>query len=240
MQLRVSELAAEAGVSIDTVRYYQQRGLLPPPRREGRVAFYGHEHLTRIQRVKTLQAEGLSLTAIGRLLRGELAEVDEPLVTAVARAGRTGALTLDEVATRSGIPLGILKAAERDGLLVAVGGGYQESDVDAARAALRLLEVGLPLPELFALARRHHEEVRQIAETAVALFDEHVRQPHLAEGEDDPTAARALVEAFATALPATLKIVSHHFERTLLAVALEHIDNVGGEAELEAIREVSA
>ena len=159
--MRVSELAAEAGVSVDTVRYYQQRGLLPPPRREGRIAFYGHEHLTRLQRIKGLQGEGLSLAAIGRLLRGELGEIDEPLVTAVARAGRAGSLTLDEVAARSGIPIGILKAAEREGLLVPVGGGYQESDVDAAGAALRLLEIGLPLPELFELARRHHAEVRQ-------------------------------------------------------------------------------
>ena len=40
MEYRVEELAASAGVRVDTVRFYQGRGLLPAPRREGRVAFY--------------------------------------------------------------------------------------------------------------------------------------------------------------------------------------------------------
>ncbi len=35
---RVEALAAEAGISVDTVRYYQKLGLLHPPERQGRVA----------------------------------------------------------------------------------------------------------------------------------------------------------------------------------------------------------
>lgn len=70
MEYRVEELARLAGVRIDTVRYYQSRGLLPPPRREGRVAWYGDPHLERLRRIRGLREEGLSLDWIGRMLDG--------------------------------------------------------------------------------------------------------------------------------------------------------------------------
>jgi DNA-binding transcriptional MerR regulator len=242
VELRVDELAERTGTSVDTIRYYQGRGLLPPPVRRGRIALYGPEHVGRLERVKGLQAQGLSLAAIGRLLTGELDPRDEPLLAAVAGAGagRAGpALSREQLAERSGIPLGLLQAAEREGLLLPVAGGYSTADVDAARAGLRLLELGLPLPELLDLARRHHEHVRAVAEEAVALFDDHVRQPLQQADLPAEDAAARLVEAFAAVLPATLAVVSHHFERTLLAVATEHIEHVGGPDELAAIAAAS-
>jgi DNA-binding transcriptional MerR regulator len=48
MRMRVEELALAAEVSVDTVRYYQKQRLLPPPGRDGRLAFYDDEHLARI------------------------------------------------------------------------------------------------------------------------------------------------------------------------------------------------
>ena len=84
----MDELAERAGTSVDTIRYYQGRGLLPPPTRRGRIALYGRDHVDRLERVRALQAQGLSLAAIGRLLSGELDARDEPLLAAVAGAGR--------------------------------------------------------------------------------------------------------------------------------------------------------
>ena len=234
----MEELADRSGTSVDTIRYYQGRGILAPPTRRGRIALYGEDHLERLERIRALQGRGLSLAAIGRLLSGELDPRDEPLLAAVAGAGsgRSGPpLTLGQLAGRSGIPLGLLQAAEREGLISPVGGGYAAADADAARAGLRLLELGLPLPELLALARRHHDHVRAVAEEAVALFDQHVRRP-LQDGDlPAEDAAGRLVDAFRAILPATLTVVSHHFERTLLAVATEHIEHVGAPDELAAI-----
>ena len=39
-RIRVEELARQASVSVDTIRFYQKRQLLPPPEREGRIAWY--------------------------------------------------------------------------------------------------------------------------------------------------------------------------------------------------------
>jgi DNA-binding transcriptional MerR regulator len=233
---RVDELAAAADVSVDTVRFYQSKGLLPPPRREGRVAWYGDDHVARLDRIRRLQARGLTLAVISRLLSGALDTADEALATALAEPPAVESFTLAELSSRSGIPLPLLQAVEREGLLVPRGDGYTADDVAVARAGLRLLEHGLPLPEILDLARRHHAAMRAVAERAVELFDEHVRKPLRSSGLPDEEAAARLVEAFQTLLPATASLVGHHFTRTLLAVAQEHIERVGDEAELAAVR----
>lgn len=237
MDYRVEQLASAADVSVDTVRFYQSKGLLPPPRREGRVAWYSDEHLERLDRIRRLQARGLTLAVIGRLLSGELDTADEALVTALAEPPAEATLTVEELADRSGIPLALLQAVEREHLLVPRRDGYTSEDVEVAKAGLRLLEHGIPLPEVLALAREHHQAMRRVAERAVELFDEHVRHPLRESGLPDEEAAARLVEAFQQLLPATTALVGYHFTRTLLAVAQEHIENVGGPAELAAVRE---
>ena len=250
MDYRVDALAAKADVSVDTVRFYQSRGLLPPPRREGRVAWYGDEHLERLARIRRLQARGLNLATIARLLAGELDAADEALVTAVAANvdeaddAPEAQFTIEDLADRTGIPLGLLQAVAKEGLLVPRRTGGQDrfttADVEAGAAGLRLLEAGLPLPEVLDLARRHHAAMRQVAERAVELFDSHVRHPLRDSGLPDDEAAARLVDAFTTLLPATTQLVTHHFRRTLLDVAQEHIERVGGDAELEAVHREAA
>ncbi|MBO2455587.1 MerR family transcriptional regulator [Actinomadura barringtoniae] len=68
MELTVDELAARAGVSVRTVRFYAGRGLLPPPRLRGRTGLYGADHLARLELVRELQALGLTLAAIEKHL----------------------------------------------------------------------------------------------------------------------------------------------------------------------------
>jgi len=248
---RVEELAAKADTSVDTIRYYQARNLLPPPTRVGRVAWYGDDHLERLARIRRLQVRGFGLAVIRRLLDGELDHADEALIAAMATealpesppapsSGGEGAwLTLAEVAARSGIPLAVLDAVVREGLLVPhrVQGRdrYSEADVVAAAAGLRLLELGLPLPDLLQLAQQHTDAMRATAERAVELFDRYVRQRLRSEGIDEDTAAERLVSAFEQVLPATLTLVTHHFRRTLLAVAQEHIERVGTAGERQLV-----
>jgi DNA-binding transcriptional MerR regulator len=237
-RLRVDNLAARAGVSVDTIRYYQARGLLPPPAREGRVAWYGDEHIARLRRIRELADQGLTLKTIGRLLRGELDEADAALAGAVSQATEDEEehFDLDELSRRTGVPAALLQAIAKEGLLVPRRHDgeewYTPADVEVAAAGLRLLGRGLPLPGLLDLARRHDEAMREVAERAVNLFDDHIRKPL----QDDGAPPEALVDAFNDLLPATVAIVTHHFRRTLLAVALEHIERVGGGDELAVIR----
>ena len=61
---KLDELAAAAGVSPRTVRYYVQRGLLPAPAFRGRDTAYSGEHLLRLRAIKRLQEKFLPLDAI--------------------------------------------------------------------------------------------------------------------------------------------------------------------------------
>jgi MerR family mercuric resistance operon transcriptional regulator len=67
--LTIGRLAAAAGVHVETVRYYQQRGLLPVPQAQGSVRHYPPGLVARIRFVKQAQELGFSLDEIGDLLQ---------------------------------------------------------------------------------------------------------------------------------------------------------------------------
>ena len=237
----MEQLAAKCDLSVDTVRYYQSRGLLPAPEREGRVAWYGPEHAERLAEIRSLQGKGLTLAAIRRVVSGELGAADADLAAAVATArgeasdrlaasGEESAetLSLDEFSEASGVPASLIQAVEREGIRLGrrIDGDdrYTSADIELVRTALRLLEFGLPLAELLSLARDADTAMRGLAERAVELFDEHVRKPIRDTAGDDERAAEQMVDAFRELLPAVTTLVSHHFRRVLLETAEDHIE----------------
>ncbi|HEY6568034.1 MAG TPA: helix-turn-helix domain-containing protein [Actinomycetota bacterium] len=232
MRYRVEQLAAAAEISVDTVRYYQSRSLLPPPEREGRVAWYGPEHLERLGQIRALQGKGLTLAAIRRVVSGELNPADADLAAAVVSAGGSSAdseaLDLETFSTRSGVPASLIQAVEREGIrlgrLVDGEVRYTEADIEMVRTALRLLEFGLPLADLLALARDADAAMRGLADRAVDLFDDHVRKPIRDTSGEGDVASEQLVEAFGELLPAVTTLVSHHFRRVLLEAAEERFE----------------
>lgn len=67
--MRVAELAATAGLSPDTIRYYERTGLLPPPRRSAAgYRMFGPEALDRLRFIQGCQRLGLRLREIADLL----------------------------------------------------------------------------------------------------------------------------------------------------------------------------
>ena len=67
-EYRIGELAREAGITVRTLRYYQERKLLPPPRRDGRIGWYSQAHLDRLRVIGELLDRGHTLGGIGELL----------------------------------------------------------------------------------------------------------------------------------------------------------------------------
>jgi DNA-binding transcriptional MerR regulator len=67
-ELTVEELADRAGLTVRTVRFYASEGLLPAPRRRGRLAIYDNRHQLRLDLIRTLQDHGYTLSAIQRVL----------------------------------------------------------------------------------------------------------------------------------------------------------------------------
>lgn len=83
MALTISEVASAAGVNVQTLRYYERRGILPdPPRSSGGYRQYTAEAIERVNFVKRAQDLGFSLDEIGELLElrvrhGDACEVVE-------------------------------------------------------------------------------------------------------------------------------------------------------------------
>ncbi|MEH0164831.1 Hg(II)-responsive transcriptional regulator [Paucibacter sp. JuS9] len=69
-ELSIGRLAAEAGVNVETIRYYQRRGLMSEPTRPaGGQRAYPASAVGRVRFIKRAQALGFSLEEIGALLR---------------------------------------------------------------------------------------------------------------------------------------------------------------------------
>ena len=68
--MRIGHLAGKAGVAVDTVRYYERQGLLPPPaRRPSGYRDYGDDELQQLRFVRRCKALGFTLEETRELLR---------------------------------------------------------------------------------------------------------------------------------------------------------------------------
>jgi DNA-binding transcriptional MerR regulator len=225
MEYRVEALAAAASVGVDTVRFYQARGLLPAPARVGRVALYGDDHLARLRRIRALQGRGFSLAQIQRVLTRPTLQTEEPLLAALLEE-RVGERTVTraELAAEAGVPEVLVRAAESAGLVapLLVDGEERsrEADLEMARAGLAILEAGFPMQALLERAVIHARNVQEVCDAAIDLFDEHIRKRGSAA--DDP---EAITRVFQELLPQITRLVALHFQRTLVSRALTRLQD---------------
>lgn len=89
-EFRAAELAEAAGITTRTLRFYRERKLLPPPRREGRIAWYDEHHLARLRSITALLARGHTLGGIADLM--DAFEKGRDARTAAEVMGLDGAL----------------------------------------------------------------------------------------------------------------------------------------------------
>ena len=69
-EMKLSALATRTGTPARTIRLYISMGLLPGPLRAGRNAAYGAAHVERLEQIRALQLEGLTLTQVRDMLDG--------------------------------------------------------------------------------------------------------------------------------------------------------------------------
>lgn len=166
----MEELARLAGITVRTLRFYRERKLIPPPRREGRIAWYDDHHLARLRTITALLERGHTLNGIAELAEafdhgrdvGELLGVDTPTEETPVR------LTPEELADHfSG-------EVTPENLAAALDLGYLGVDgEEIVHISRRLLDVssalvreGIPLAEVL----RTGAEVRTHADVLADLF----------------------------------------------------------------------
>lgn len=183
VEYRIDELARQAGATVRNVRAYQDRGLLPPPRRVGRVGVYAEHHLVRLRLIGELLRRGYSLANIAELLTawergGELRDV-LGLEMAVAGAWSDEApmhVSADDLA---GLFEGIDAA---DAVAQAVDAGFLEPEGDGFRvgsprelqAAVELVAAGVPLDAVLGLGGELRHRIDEVAASFVDLVSTHV------------------------------------------------------------------
>ena len=191
---RIDELARRAGTTVRNVRAYQERGLLDPPRRQGRTGLYGDAHLVRLRLIADLLDRGYTLANIRELIDAwqEGKEIEHLLglhpggAGPLAGASVPARVTVDWLVGVFG-PLvsadelpGALGAAVELGILEPDGDGFRVADERLLRAATELAAAGVPLAALTGHARELRRDVEVIAERFVDLVDVNVLQPHAA------------------------------------------------------------
>lgn len=234
---RVEELAQAAGISVELVRSYQSKGLLPPPRHQGRVALYDRRHLDRLEHIRQYKARGYSLKAIAELLgrRNAMSVVPGALLDEVEEE----TFTLRELAEHSRVPPAMLRSLEASGVLRPRRFGDEERytalDVRAMQMLLSLLGSGLPMEEFMRVARFQLEAADRVADGAVDLFLRYVREPLRQSGIEDVEEAERLATGFRLMLEAATLLMTYNFHRLVLNAVQAEIDARGSDAEREAM-----
>lgn len=72
--LTIGKLAGAGGVGVETIRFYQRRGLLDTPQRSDGIRRYGSDDLRRLKFIRQAQAAGFTLEEIKELLELDASE----------------------------------------------------------------------------------------------------------------------------------------------------------------------
>jgi DNA-binding transcriptional MerR regulator len=216
----IDQLAQAAGTPTSTIRMYQGRKLLEPPKRKGRVGFYDDGHLDRLRMIERLQANGFSLAAIGGLLNARAqGETLELLLGIGSVSNKTGAirLSLDELAeqfpdqelTQSSITLALslgLMRFEDDSVVL--------DQPDFLDAGAKLSAMGISLDAIIEEYEALYALTQKIALRFAQLFKEQLWDVAAADG-DLTTSLPRLLEALGSLGPVAQFMVGSTFKRSL-------------------------
>ncbi len=215
---RIDELAHEAGVTVDTIRYYAREGLLEPPERSGRHKLYSSDHLDRLVKIREFQAERFSLAAIKALL-----SVDRPGIEGLF-AAQGHSYGLEELVEKSGLPAELIGRLREIGLLAepeSLGHEvYDDSDLDLLRAVAELREIGMTeeiLVELGAIYVRHFRALQ------ADVHDMLAGQGRDWDADEMVAVQRQLTANSRRMLPAVDRVLNYVHQRTIQRLTLEAV-----------------
>jgi len=178
-EYRVEELAQAAGITTRTLRFYRERKLLQPPRKEGRIAWYGEEHLARLRVIAELLDRGHTLGGIAELIGAgesgrDVAELIglQAAITAPWSDETPVRLSWAELAEAFGEQLTEANTAESidQGYITVHEDGITHISRRLMDATLSLVAEGVPLSAVLAASRKAQEYADAVAEVFTTLI----------------------------------------------------------------------
>jgi len=230
-EMRVDDLARAAGVATTTIRLYQSKGLLPPPRLVGRTGYYDDTHLSRLRAIARLQAEGFSLAGIGALIErwergGDLDDLlgidghldrflgsrDQTVLTAEELLARFPVSSLDPASIQRSAQLGLIELRD--------DGRFVVSDVRSLDTGAALARMGVPIDVVLDEWEALAAITDRVAERFADVFQQHLLPPDGLDGLDAAT-ARDLTATLGELRVNGTQILVAAFEASLRRVATE-------------------
>ena len=233
VEYRIDDLARAAGTTVRNVRAYQDRGLLPPAVRRGRVNVYQQAHLERLHLVAQLLDRGHTLAGIKELLDawdsgrglggvlGLVAEVTAPWTdeepATLTRAALVAAFqgVEDEQAIAAAVRLGVLQPDEPDSFVVPSPG--------LLSVAMELHELGVPLPAIVAHLEELRGDIDHLARRFVEFSAVHIFVRYAGHQLTDAEAAEA-VGTVRRLRPLAQSVVDAELARAMRSEATKLLD----------------
>jgi DNA-binding transcriptional MerR regulator len=201
-QYTIEELAARTGMTVRNIRAHQSRGLLPAPKIRGRTGYYGAEHVTLLELISEMQADGFNLQAIKRLIDVSDGSGEEVLgfkraLMAPFEQESPEFIEQADLNARWGQLDGkLLAKAERLGLIRPLGEGrFEVPSPTLYHAGEQLLELGVEPRVVLETAEQVVRRARAISKAFIELFLDAIWKPFVEAGrpeEEWPRVRQAL------------------------------------------------
>jgi DNA-binding transcriptional MerR regulator len=215
---RVDDLAHEAGITVDTIRYYAREGLMPAPTAAGRHKLYGDKHLDRLRKIRELQDRRFSLAAIRAIVDANRPGIDDLF----AGSGRT--FTLAELVERSGVDPELVEQLRGVDLLPDPAefgrASYDETDLHLLEAIAELQKIGMPAEVLVELGSIYVRNFKVLQREVIDMF---AGKTHAEWTPELRTAASDLSSETGRLVPAVDQVLNYVHQRTLQRFTLDAI-----------------
>lgn len=239
-EFTIDQLAFAAHTTVRNIRAYQDRGLLHPPQRRGRVGIYSEIHLARLRIISQLIERGYSLTTIGDLITAwesgrRLSDVLglEVAVTTAWRKETPIAITPDQLLADFG------NAITQTDMQQIVQLGYVEIDGNRIHilkpriynASKELVAAGIPMADLIEHVSQVRADIEKLAERFVDmalyhLIDKKYATSGLPDGEGVATLARFIKRTPALADMIVDTEIERLLDMTLNKALVERLEKV--------------
>ncbi|MBR8741168.1 MerR family transcriptional regulator [Nocardiopsis sp. MG754419] len=244
-EYRIDELARLAESTVRNVRVYQDRGLLAPPRRQGRVGIYSEAHLARLRLIGQLLRRGYTFANIGEMFQvwergGDLSEI-------LGFESAIGDAWTDEIADYVGLgeirelfgkdvtPRTIrraleLRVLERDGLR------FRIPSPRLFHAGVELVKLGMSVDSVLDIAENLRHRIGDVSEHMVRTVTDHIVDEYTPGSVIRADEVAQIAELIRRVRPLAQQAV----DAVLAQEMAHHLSDVMGDHFAEALEELRA
>jgi DNA-binding transcriptional MerR regulator len=223
-EFTIDELAREAGTTVRNIRAYQEKGLLPPPEKRGRVGIYGEPHLARLKIVSSLLERGYTLANVAELIEAwESGHEISKLLGLEAALTRPWSSKPQAVIPRKefqdlfgdGLTPEAMAKAIASGVARVEGDAIRVSSIELVQAAALLVNEGVPLDELLRIITELRAASERIADELMKVTTRYVFDRYGKDALPPPEEVPRLAELIWRLRPMVLQIVDAEFGRAM-------------------------